>query len=91
MIVFDSAEAAGAQGKFWEMHDLLFENQDALDDADLLRYAVALKLDAERFERELAAGLYTDRVRRDFRSGALSGRSLGSVDRARDVVRLQRT
>ena len=69
----EAAEAAGAQGEFWGMHDLLFENQDALEDSDLLRYAVTLKLDAKRFERELAAGLYRDRVRRDFRSGVRSG------------------
>ena len=69
----EAAEAAGAQGKFWEMHDLLFENQDALEDADLRRYAATLELDAERFEKELGAGLYADRVRRDFRSGVRSG------------------
>src|SRR2546422_8991109 len=37
----EAAEAAGVQGKFWEMHDLLFENQNALDDEDFARYAVA--------------------------------------------------
>jgi len=68
-----AAEAAGAQDKFWGMHDLLFENQDALEDAELLRYAAALNLDVERFATELAAGLYADRVRRDFRSGVKSG------------------
>ena len=55
------------------MHDLLFQNQDALEDADLLRYAVSLKLDEEIFRRELSSGLHTDRVRRDFRSGVRSG------------------
>ena len=69
----EAAEAAGAQGEFWGMHDLLFENQDALEDPDLFRYAAALKLDVERFAKELAAGLYADRVRRDFRSGVKSG------------------
>jgi protein-disulfide isomerase len=69
----EAAEAAAAQGEFWGMHDLLFENQDALEDSDLLRYAVALKLDGERFAKELSAGLYTDRVRRSFRSGVRSG------------------
>src|SRR6266404_614614 len=47
------AEAAAAQGKFWEMHDMLFANQNALDDASLVKYAVALGLDAERVGREL--------------------------------------
>ena len=69
----EAAEAAGAQDEFWGMHDLLFENQDALEDPDLFRYAAALKLDVERFAKELAAGLYADRVRRDFRSGVKSG------------------
>ena len=69
----EAAEAAGAQGKFWEMHDLLFENQDALADADLVRYAAQLHLDGKRFEKELSSGVYTDRVHRDFRSGVRSG------------------
>ena len=69
----EAAEAAGAQGGFWGMHDLLFENQDALEDPDLLRYAAAMNLDAKRFATELAAGAYADRVRRDFRSGVKSG------------------
>ena len=42
----EAAEAAGAQGKFWEMHDLLFESQEALDDEDIARYAKTLGLDA---------------------------------------------
>ena len=49
------AEAAGAQGKFWEMHDLLFRRQAALDDDHLLAYVRELGLDAARVERELAA------------------------------------
>ena len=69
----EAAEAAGAQGKFWGMHDLLFENQDALEDADLLRYAADLSLEAERFATELSTGVYTSRVRGDFRSGVRSG------------------
>jgi protein-disulfide isomerase len=69
----EAAEAAGAQDGFWGMHDLLFENQDALEDPDLLRYTAALNLDVKRFATELAAGLYADRVRRDFRSGVKSG------------------
>lgn len=69
----EAAEAAGAQGKFWEMHDVIFENQDALEDADLLRYASSLSLDADRFAAELSTGVYTSRVRADFRSGVRSG------------------
>jgi protein-disulfide isomerase len=69
----EAAEAAGAQGKFWEMHDLLFENQQALDDEDLLRYAEALNLDARRVVSEVAAGAHRARVRDDFTSGARDG------------------
>jgi|ERR1041385_605313 protein-disulfide isomerase len=66
----EAAEAAGAQGRFWEMHDMLYENQEALEDEDLSRYASALHLDAQRFMDELLAGKYSARVREDFRSGA---------------------
>jgi protein-disulfide isomerase len=69
----EAAEAAGAQGKFWEMHDLLFEHQDALDEESLLRYARKLKLDLERFERELRDGVHAARVRENFSSGVRSG------------------
>ena len=69
----EGAEAAGAQGRFWEMHDLLFENQDALDDEDLVRYAVALGLDDRRFATELASRAHAARVRADFLGGVRSG------------------
>jgi protein-disulfide isomerase len=49
----EAAEAAAAQGRFWEMHDLLFQNQDALQQKHLLRYADQLSLDVDRFRREL--------------------------------------
>ena len=48
-----ASEAAGAQGRFWEMHDRLFEHQLELSDADLRRHAEAIGLDLERFERDL--------------------------------------
>jgi len=66
----EAAEAAGAQGRFWEMHDLLYENQNALEDEDLAGYATALGLDAERLMREVEAGAHVARIREDFRSGA---------------------
>ena len=69
----ECAEAAGAQGKFWEMHDTLFEHQDALEADDLVGYAEMLDLDVDRFTRELKDGTYTQRVRDDFRSGVKSG------------------
>jgi protein-disulfide isomerase len=68
-----AAEAAAAQGKLWQMHDMLYEHQDALEDKDLVRYARALALDVDRFARELTAGTYAKRVRDDFRSGVRSG------------------
>jgi protein-disulfide isomerase len=68
-----AAEAAGAQGKFWEMHDMLFEHQDALEVEDLVGYATALGLDTQKFTRDLADGTYAKRVRDDFRSGVKSG------------------
>src|SRR6202140_4828260 len=49
----EAAEAAGAQGNFWEMNTLLFERQGALRTKDLIRYAGELTLDVERFRREL--------------------------------------
>ncbi len=69
----EAAEAAGAQGSFWEMHDLLFENQDALEDEDLTRYATALRLDARRLIAEVVRGDHKAHVREDFRSGVRSG------------------
>jgi protein-disulfide isomerase len=69
----EMAEAAGAQGKFWEMYDLLFENQDALEDEDLLTYAANIGIDVQRAYKELAAGTYTRKVRDDFRGGVRSG------------------
>jgi protein-disulfide isomerase len=69
----EAAEAAGSQGRFWEMHDLLFENQPALADADLLRYATFLGLDLPRFVSELAQHVHEPRVREDFMSGVRSG------------------
>ena len=69
----EAAEAAGAQGRFWEMHDLLYENQGALEDEDLAGYASMLGLNAGRFMKDLLDGAYTARVRQDFRSGARLG------------------
>ena len=69
----EAAEAAGLQGRFWEMHDLLFENQDALEREDLLGYAKELGLDAARFVRDLDSEAVEERVRADFASGVRSG------------------
>ena len=69
----EAAEAAGAQGAFWPMHDTLFANQDALATADLVGYAAALGLNAERVAADLADHAYEPRVREDFLGGARSG------------------
>lgn len=69
----EAAEAAAAQGKFWEMHDLLFENQGSLEDDDLERYALTLGLDAARVMDDVLSGAYTGRIREDLRSGARGG------------------
>jgi len=67
------AEAAGAQSRFWEMHDRLFERQFALEDEHLIEYAAELGLDAARVARELEAHTYKARVREDFMGGVRSG------------------
>jgi len=69
----EAAEAAEAQGRFWEMHDLLYANQDALEDDDLVAYAAALRLDLGRFVTDLERGTFAGKVRRDFLGGARSG------------------
>jgi len=69
----EAAEAAAAQGRFWEMHDLLFGNQDALELKHLLGYAEQLELDLDRFRRELKQGAHAARVREDFIAGVQNG------------------
>jgi protein-disulfide isomerase len=69
----EAAEAAGAQGRFWEMHDTLYDRQGALTDQDLMDYASEIGLDVERFEQELSGGAHAARVREDFMSGVRSG------------------
>jgi protein-disulfide isomerase len=69
----EAAEAAAIQGPFWQMHDLLYENQRRLRDQDLRAYAEKLGLDLESFDRELAEHVHAARVREDFMSGVRSG------------------
>jgi Na+/H+ antiporter NhaA len=68
----EASEAAHAQGKFWEMHDALFDHQDAMTPRDILRYAEELELDVERFRRDLRTHEYAARVARDVESAELS-------------------
>ena len=69
----EAAEAAAAQGKFWEMHDLLFDHQDALGVPDLVRYAGGLGLDVEQFEDDLRRHAGAGHIAGDVDSADLSG------------------
>lgn len=69
----EAAEAAAAQGRFWEMHDVLYENQRRLGDQDLRGYAEQVGLDVDSFDRDQAEHVHAARVREDFMSGARSG------------------
>jgi protein-disulfide isomerase len=69
----EAAEAAASQGKFWPMHDLLYENQRHLLDDDLHGYAEQLGLDVELFDTELAEHVHAPRIHEDFMSGVRSG------------------
>ncbi|MET0638136.1 MAG: thioredoxin domain-containing protein [Chitinophagaceae bacterium] len=68
-----AAEAAALQGMFWEMHDLIFENQDELSREMLLEVAASLDLDMEQFATDLASEQLAERVDSDFESGIRSG------------------
>jgi len=72
-VAAQAAEAAGAQGKFWEMHDLLYENHDKLADVDMRQYALKLGLEIYHFEADLSSERFAERVRQDFRGGVRSG------------------
>jgi len=68
------AEAAGAQGKFWEMHDFLYEHQNLLgDDNSIFAYAQELGLDMQRLKMEVGNDAYLNRIREDFTGGIRSG------------------
>lgn len=69
----EAAEIADKQGKFWEMHDALYENQKALDDASLKKYAGQLELDTEKFAADLDGDTFEEKVRTDFMNGVESG------------------
>ena len=68
-----AAEAAGAQGKFWPMHDLLFENQAHLKPQHLRGYAERLELDMQKFNYEMEQDLYLQRIREEIQEGERSG------------------
>jgi protein-disulfide isomerase len=69
----EAAEAAGAQGQFWDMHHMLFTHQDRLGLRDLIDYASAIGLDLDRFVEDLRSHAHAGRLREDFMSGVRSG------------------
>jgi protein-disulfide isomerase len=69
----EAAEAAGSQGKFWEMHNALFAHRGPLDDGNLVEYADALGLDTARFLREVASHVHADRIQEQVQGGVASG------------------
>jgi protein-disulfide isomerase len=73
-----AAEAAALQGRFWDMHELLFHRQKALEDGDLRGYAAQLGLDVAAFGRDRTSTAVADRIRRDVDSGLASGQVLGT-------------
>jgi protein-disulfide isomerase len=72
-VAAEAAEAAGVQGKFWAMHDWIYENQETIGPDDLRRAARLLGLDGERFDADLASQRFASRVREDFLGGVRSG------------------
>jgi Na+/H+ antiporter NhaA len=69
----EAAEAAAAQGAFWEMHDLLLEHQDDLRPKDLVRYAAQLGLNADQFHDDVMRHVHAGRIAQDVESADLSG------------------
>lgn len=73
-----AAEAAAVQSRFWEMHELLFHRQKALEDEDLQRYATELGLSVEQFDSDRNSHAVLERIERDFRGGLESGEVRGT-------------
>src|SRR3954453_19005639 len=73
-----AAEAAALQGRFWDMHELLFHRQHALEDNDLRTYAHDLGLDVDRFDSDRESGDVLARIQRDVVSGKASGEVKGT-------------
>ena len=69
----EAAEAAEAQDQFWQMHEVLFSNQQELGDGYLVEYANQLGLDIRQFLQDLSRGVYVDRIHKDIESGIQSG------------------
>ena len=68
-----SAETASDQGKFWEMHDILFQNQNDLDDDSLIKYAEKIGLNTSKFEDDFTKNEHFQKVKEDYDSGIENG------------------
>ena len=69
----EAAEAAAAQGKFWEMHRRLYTRPGKLEDHHLRHYAKGIGLDVDRFDREMAGGVYSDRILNSYHNSIVNG------------------
>jgi len=69
----EAAEAAAAQGKFWQMHRLLYSHPNKLRDSELRRYARTIGLDLLKFEREMTSGVYADQIKQNYYDGIING------------------
>ncbi|TMQ49139.1 MAG: disulfide bond formation protein DsbA [Candidatus Eisenbacteria bacterium] len=73
LIAAEAAEAGGAQGKFWQMHNALFANQPRFESDSLRQLSRAIGLDIRRFDREMEAHVHLQEVKQDFRRGVQDG------------------
>ena len=86
----EAVEAASSQGRFWEMHDALFEQEQTLDDKRLSRLATKAGLDMERYEREMGKGDYRGKVEEDFKAALYQERVTGTPTLYLNGLRLSR-
>ena len=73
LLAAEAAEAADAQGRFWQMYDMLYQHQDSLELRSIEEYAGLIGLDMGKFVRDLRRHRFLDKVRTDLHSGAVSG------------------
>ncbi len=73
LLAAEAAEAAAAQGKFWEMHDRLFGNPAKLEEKHLKHHAKKIGLDTDRFDQELTSRFYSATVQASYRASLLGG------------------
>lgn len=69
----EAAEAAAAQGKFWQMHRLLYSHPNKLSDLELRRYARTIGLELGRFDREMTSGVYADQIKKHCYDSIING------------------